>query len=71
MQSRMQPLSARLSWDEAHRLEVLMRTRARGMSRRTGHGVTCAACGSPLNGDAIRLAGVEVHPGCLPGTHET
>jgi hypothetical protein len=61
------PLSARLSWDEAHRLEVLMRTRAVAMSSRTGSQTTCAACGGPLGGDGMRVAGVWMHPGCLPG----
>jgi len=64
------PLSARLSWDEVHRLEVLMRTRAVAMSSRTGSDTTCAACGGPLGSDGMRVAGVRMHPGCLPGTPE-
>lgn len=62
------PLSARLSWDEAHRLEVLMRTRASAMSGRTSGDTTCAACGGPLGSDGMRVAGVRMHPGCLPGS---
>jgi hypothetical protein len=64
--SSTRPLSARLSWEEAHRLEVLMRTRAIGMARPT-HENTCAACGAPLGDDGMRVAGVRMHPGCLPG----
>jgi hypothetical protein len=61
------PLSARLSWDEVHRLEVLMRTRAVAMSLRSATDSTCAACGAPLGDDGMRVAGVRMHPGCLPG----
>ena len=64
------PLSARLSWDEVHRLEVLMRTRAVAMSSRTGSDTTCAACGGPLGSEGMRVAGVRMHPGCLPGSPE-
>jgi hypothetical protein len=65
--STTRPLSARLSWDEVHRLEVLMRTRAVAMSSRAGSETTCAACGGPLGADGMRVAGVWMHPGCLPG----
>jgi hypothetical protein len=68
MQRRTQPLSARLSWDEVHRLEVLMRTRAFGLAQRSAHPASCAACGRPLGDEGIRLAGVRMHPGCLPGS---
>jgi hypothetical protein len=61
------PLSARLSWEEVHRLEVLMRTRAVAMTSRAGNDTTCAACGAPLGDDGMRVAGVRMHPGCLPG----
>ena len=61
------PLSARLSWDEVHRLEVLMRTRAVAISSRSTHETTCAACGGPLGADGMRVGGVRMHPGCLPG----
>jgi hypothetical protein len=62
------PLSARLSWDEVHRLEVLMRTRSVAMSSRFGSDSTCAACGGPLGDGGMRVAGVRMHPGCLPGS---
>jgi hypothetical protein len=62
-----QPPGARLSWDSVHRLEVLLRTRALAMSQRRHGDSTCAACGAPLRGDGMRVAGVFVHPGCLPG----
>jgi hypothetical protein len=65
--STTRPLSARLSWEEVHRLEVLMRTRAVAMSSSSGHGTTCAACGGALGGDGMSVAGVRMHPGCLPG----
>ncbi|MGH2798442.1 MAG: hypothetical protein ACRDM0_12390 [Thermoleophilaceae bacterium] len=60
-------MSARLSWDEVHRLEVLMRTRAVAMSSRMSQESTCAACGAPLGDGGMRLAGVRMHPDCLPG----
>jgi hypothetical protein len=43
-----------------------MRTRAVAMSRST-QANTCAACGGPLGDDGMRVAGVRMHPGCLPG----
>jgi hypothetical protein len=61
------PLSARLSWDEVHRLEVLMRSRSFAMSLRSSSETTCAACGAPLGDEGVRVAGVRMHPGCLPG----
>jgi hypothetical protein len=60
-----EPLSTRLSWEEVHRLEVLVRTRASSLARR-GPSSTCPACGGPLGDEAMRLAGVRVHPSCLP-----
>jgi hypothetical protein len=60
------PYSARLSWEEVHQLEVLMRTRASSLARRGGPSSACPACGRPLGDESMRLAGVRVHPGCLP-----
>jgi hypothetical protein len=60
------PLSVRLSWDEVHRLEVAMRARSSSLAKPTGSGASCPACGGPLRDEAIRIAGVRVHPGCLP-----
>jgi hypothetical protein len=60
-----QPAGARLSWEGAHRLEVLLRTRALAMTARPAQ--TCATCGAPLGDDAMRVAGLRVHPSCLPG----
>jgi len=60
-----EPLSARLSWQEVHRLEVMVRMRASSLSKRQGSDA-CTACGEPLGDDRMRLAGVLVHPGCLP-----
>jgi hypothetical protein len=36
------------------------------MSNRSGHEAACAVCGAPLGGDGMRVAGVRMHPGCLP-----
>jgi hypothetical protein len=66
-QQQARPLSARLSWDEVHRLEVLMRTRANAISSRPGDDVLCPQCGDPLGEDCVRVAGVRLHPSCLPG----
>jgi hypothetical protein len=63
-----EPLSARLSWEEVHRLEVGMRMRASSLARRTDPGSSCSACGAPLGDERMRLAGVLVHPGCLPSS---
>jgi hypothetical protein len=65
-QQQSRPLSARLSWDEVHRLEVLMRTRANAISSRSGESI-CPTCGGELGDDCVRVAGVRLHPCCLPG----
>jgi hypothetical protein len=44
-----------------------MRTRAVAMSSRAVPDSTCAACGAPLGDEGVRVAGVRLHPGCLPG----
>jgi hypothetical protein len=61
-----EPFSARLSWEEVHQLELLIRTRASSLARRGHSSASCPACGGPLGDDSMRLAGVRVHPGCLP-----
>jgi hypothetical protein len=61
------PLSVRLPWEEVHRLEVLLRTRSHSLTQRHGSRATCAACGKPLAGHGMRLAGMNLHPECLPG----
>jgi hypothetical protein len=66
-QDAIRPLSARLSWDEIHRLEVLMRTRANAISSRPVETGVCPTCGDPLGPDGVRVAGVRMHPCCLPG----
>jgi hypothetical protein len=43
-----------------------MRTRAVAMSR-SAPDSTCAACGAPLGDEGMRVAGIRMHPGCLPG----
>jgi hypothetical protein len=43
-----------------------MRSRASAISSRSAHETTCAACGGPLDDDGMRVAGVWMHPGCLP-----
>ena len=54
---------ARLSWTQAHRLEVTLRVRAAQLGGRT----RCPGCGRPFaDGDQrMTLAGVTVHPACL------
>jgi hypothetical protein len=54
---------AKLSWSDAHRLEVVLRTRAGRLSGLS----TCPGCGLPFDdGDArLTFAGVTVHPACL------
>ena len=63
-----EPLSARLSWEEVHRLEVGMRMRASSLAKRTDPASRCPACGAPLGDERMRLAGVLVHPDCLPSS---
>ena len=58
---------ARLSWEGVHHLELLLRTRALAMTPRPAHDQRCAACGGPLGDDGMRVAGMLVHPSCLPG----
>ena len=63
------PLSVRLPWEEVHRLEVLLRSRSHSLTQRAGSHTVCAACGKPLAGHGMRLAGVHLHPECLPAGH--
>ena len=63
-----EPLSARLSSEEVQRLEVGMRMRASSLAKRTDPASRCPACGAPLGDERMRLAGVLVHPGCLPSS---
>jgi hypothetical protein len=44
-----------------------MRTRAVAISSRSAADNACAACGAPLGDEGVRVAGVRMHPGCLPG----
>jgi hypothetical protein len=44
-----------------------MRTRAVAMSSRPAEDATCVACGGPLSDGGVRVAGVRLHPACLPG----
>ena len=54
---------ARLSWADAHRLELSLRARATRLTGSSG----CPGCGRPIeDGDPkLTLAGVTVHPSCL------
>lgn len=58
--------AGRLSWEQAHRLELTLRARA---SRLSGHASPgcCPACGKPVGpgDDQLKLAGSLVHTGCL------
>jgi hypothetical protein len=53
-----------MSWEQAHRLELTLRTRAARFGGRAGR---CPGCGKPVadGADQLRLAGTVVHPGCL------
>jgi hypothetical protein len=56
----------RLSWDQAHRLEVTLRARASRLSAGGARG-QCPGCGRPVapEDNQFRLAGLLVHPECL------
>jgi hypothetical protein len=58
---------SRLSWEEAHRLEVTLRARSGAMSRSARAVGRCPGCGRPVadGEDAMRVGGLVVHPGCL------
>jgi hypothetical protein len=60
-----EPFSARLSWEEVHRLELLMRLRASSLTKPVGSRHTCPFCAGPLGAAPMRLGGILVHPGCL------
>jgi len=62
----LKPRSAHLSWDEVHRLEVLMRIRASSLAKPAGLRDSCPICGDGLGSATMRLGGVLVHPNCLP-----
>ena len=57
-------IASRMSWEDAHRLEVTLRARA---LRLTGGRPVCPGCGKPVTeiDDQMRLAGMLVHPRCL------
>jgi hypothetical protein len=63
--STVEPLSARLSWEEVHRLELLMRLRASSLTKSVGSPHMCPFCDNPLGAAPMRLGGILVHPGCL------
>ncbi len=60
-----EPLSARLSWEQVHRLELLMRLRASSLKQPVGSRHLCPVCDNPLGAAPMRLGGILVHPGCL------
>jgi hypothetical protein len=45
----------------------MLRTRALAMTPHLAHDQKCAACGGPLSDEAMKVAGMRVHPACLPG----
>jgi hypothetical protein len=59
------PRSARLSWDQIHQLELVLRARAASIATPPGEGTCCPICTSPLGTEHLRLAGALVHPDCL------
>jgi hypothetical protein len=60
-----EPLSSRLSWEDAHRLELLIRLRASSLARSAGWRHVCPLCARPLGPAPMRLGGRLVHPRCL------
>jgi hypothetical protein len=58
--------ASRLSWEDAHRLEVTLRARASAMSRRDAVG-RCPGCGRAVGEeeDRMHVGGLIVHPSCL------
>jgi hypothetical protein len=60
-----EPFSTRLTWDEVHRLELLVRARARSLTQSDGLAGRCPGCGRPVDDGEMRLAGFVVHPGCV------
>jgi hypothetical protein len=59
--------TSRLSWEDAHRLEVTLRARANAMTRRDHAVGRCPGCGRPVgeDEDQMRVGGLIVHPSCL------
>jgi hypothetical protein len=57
---------SRLSWEQAHRLEVTLRARASRLNGSLGPGC-CPGCGRPVSPseNQLRLAGLTVHSDCL------
>ena len=60
-----EPLSTRLSWEEVHRLELLIRLRAESLTKPAGQRHICPLCARPLGPAPMRLGGRLVHPRCL------
>lgn len=60
-----EPLSTRLTWTEVHRLELLIRARARSLAQPGGAADRCPGCGRPAGENGMRLAGAVVHPECI------
>ena len=59
------PRTARLSWDQVHQLELVLRARATSIAAPSGGGTRCPICTEPLGTEHVRLAGALVHPDCL------
>jgi hypothetical protein len=59
------PRTARLSWDEVHHLELVLRARAASIATPSGAHTRCPICTRPLATERLRLAGALVHPDCL------
>ena len=62
------PLSTRMSWEEAHRLELLIHLRASSLAQSPGSRNVCPLCARQLGATAMRLGGRLVHPDCLSDT---
>jgi hypothetical protein len=63
------PVSTRLSWEDAHRLELTLRARARMLGGRGRALGRCPGCGRSVGDDEdqMRVGGLVVHPDCLFG----
>jgi hypothetical protein len=58
--------ASRLTWEQAHRLELTLRARASRFSGKAGPDC-CPGCGRPVapGDDQLRLAGSLVHRQCV------
>ena len=65
VETGVRPVVGRLSWEQAHRLELTLRARSNRFSGRGGD--LCPGCGRMVKPaeDQLRLAGHVIHTECL------